>query len=278
MRPRTITLAVVTTVALAGCQAANPELQIAPTSQSESPQSKTSKSEASQSDRLVALAADIEARGESSTAIALYERAAALPDASPNALVKAGEAYMRAGYPEQAAKVYREALARSPNNGPALLGLGSVMIELGDADAGIRALTQAAPIFNTSRAYNRLGVAQIFAGQLDQARESLAQALKLEPGDVDVQTNMALAAALEGDAATALPLVQKVAAAPNAQLHHKRNVVVVYGLLGKADQIRAAAPIGLTTKEVNTLLARAKSIRAENSVKAKAKALGSISA
>ena len=263
MGPRITILAVVTTVALAGCQTTDPKVQTAALSQS---------------DRLVALAADIETRGEGGTAIALYQRAAALPDASTSALVKAGEAYMRAGYPEEAAKVYRTALARSPNDGPALLGLGSAMIETGDAEAGVRALAQAAPIVNTSRAYNRLGVAQIFAGQVDQAQVSLAQALKLEPGDLDVQTNMALAAALKGDAATALPLVQQVAAAPNAQLRHKRNVVIVYALLGQAGQIRAAAPVGLTSKEVESLIARGNSIRAENSLQAKAKALGSISA
>jgi Flp pilus assembly protein TadD len=152
------------------------------------------------------------------------------------------------------------------------------MIDSGDVEAGIRALAQAAPIVNTSRAYNRLGVAQIFDGKVADAQVTLAHALTLEPGDLDIQTNMALAAALEGNSATALPLVQRVAAAPGAQLHHKRNVVVIYGLLGQAEQVRAAPPTGLTTKELDTLLAKAKSIRGKATVKAKANALGSISA
>ena len=80
----------------------------------------------------------------------------------------------------------------------------------------------------------------------------------------------------KGRAAAAIPLVQRVEAAPGAQLHHKRNVVVVYGLLGQADHIKASPPTGLSTKEINTLLARAKSIRAKGSTQAKAKALGSI--
>ncbi|AZO31884.1 tetratricopeptide repeat protein [Mesorhizobium sp. M1B.F.Ca.ET.045.04.1.1] len=231
---------------------------------------------ASQSDRLIKLADDIDARGENDTAIALYQRAAAMPDAKPSALVKAGDAYMRAGYPTDAAKAYQAALAKAPNDGEAMLGLGSAMIEAGDVEAGMRALAQAAPLVNSSAAYNRLGVAQTFAGRTADAQATFAQALKLAPGDLDVETNMALAAALEDNSATALPLVQKIAAAPNAQLHHKRNIVMVYGLLGQADQVKASPPIGLMTKEVATLLARARTIRSKGSTQAKAKTLGSI--
>ena len=74
-----------------------------------------------------------------------------------------------------------------------MLGLGSAMMETGDIDAGMRALAQAAPLVNTSSAYNRLGVAQTFAGQTGQAQATFAQALKLAPGDLDVESNMALA-------------------------------------------------------------------------------------
>ncbi|PBB24198.1 MULTISPECIES: tetratricopeptide repeat protein [unclassified Mesorhizobium] len=236
----------------------------------------TAQGPSSQSDRLIKLADDIDARGESDTAIALYQRAATMPDANAGAFVKAGDAYMRAGYPTDATKAYQAALAKAPNDGKAMLGLGSAMIEAGDIDAGMRALAQAAPLVNTSAAYNRLGVAQTFAGQTAEAQTTFAQALKLAPGDLDVETNMVLAAALEDNSAAALPLVQKIAAAPNAQLHQKRNVVMVYGLLGQADQVKGSPPIGLTTKEVAILLARARTIRSKGSTQAKAKALGSI--
>ncbi|RRI00705.1 tetratricopeptide repeat protein [Mesorhizobium tamadayense] len=265
MRLHVVFLPIAVTLALSGCQ----------TSKTSSINAKA-QAPSSQSDRLIKLADDIDARGDNGTAIALYQRAAAMPDAKASAFVKAGDAYMRAGYPADAAKAYQAALAKAPNNGGAMLGLGSAMIEAGDIDAGMRALTQAAPLVNSSAAYNRLGVAQTFAGQTAEAQATFAQALKLAPGDLDVETNMALAAALEDNSATALPMVQKIAAAPGAQLHHKRNVVMVYGLLGQADQVKASPPIGLTTKEVATLLARARTIRSKGSTQAKAKALGSI--
>lgn len=266
MRLRIVYLAAVSMLALSSCQTAKMERGATP------------QTAATQSDRLLKLASDIEAQGESGTAIALYEKAAALPDAKPSAFVKTGDAYMRAGYPAEASKAYNAALAKAPNDGPALLGLGSAMIDSGDAEAGLRALKQAAPIVNSSRAYNRLGVAQTFAGQLAPARETFERALRLSPGDLDIQTNMALAAALEGKADIALPLIQRVAADPAVQMHHKRNVVVVYGLLGQADVVKQAPPTGLTSKQIATLLARAKSIRAKGTVRARAKALGSMSA
>lgn len=267
MRPRIVFLPVVAILALSGCQTVKSKAD------SDAAQVQTA---STQSDRLIKLAAEIEERGETETALALYQRATALPDAKPTAFVKAGGAYMRAGYPTEAAQAYRFALSKVPADGQAMLGLGSAMIETGDVDAGIRALAQAAPIVNTSSAYNRLGVAQTFAGHVDEAQATFGQALKLEPGDLDIETNMALAAALGGNSAAAVPLIQKIAAAPNAQLHHKRNVVVVYGLLGQAYQVKAVPPTGLSSKEISALLIRAKSIRAKGSAKAKAKALGSI--
>jgi Flp pilus assembly protein TadD len=268
MRKHIVYAPIVVLLVLAGCQTTG--------NKPGSDKAAQAQGATSQSDKLAKLATDIEAHGDDSTAIALYERATAMPDARASTFAKAGEAYLKAGYPERAVKAYQAALARAPNDGPAMLGLGSAMIEAGDVDAGIRALAQAVPIVNTGNAYNRLGVAQTFAGQVDAAQATFAQALTLSPGDLDVEINMALAAALKGDAATAVPLVQKVAASPNVQLLHKRNIVVVYGLLGQQDQVRAAPPVGLSTKEIKTLLAKAKAIRAKGSVLARAKALGSI--
>ena len=269
MRLAHVSTALLMSLLLAGCQTmAN--------SSADKSEGTGSAAGSTQSDRLVGLASDIEKRGETSTAIALYERAMALPEAKAGTFVKAGDAYMRAGYTTQAIQAYRQALGKSPNDGPALLGLGSAMIDDGDIDAGIRALAQAAPVVNTSSAYNRLGVAQTFAGQSALAQSTFTQALQLSPGDIDIETNMALNAALNADSATALPIVQKIEASPNAQLHHKRNVVMVYGLLGMDDHIRATQPTGLSSEEMRTLLSDARSIRSKSSTAARASALGTI--
>lgn len=263
--------AVFVALLVAGCQTA-PKAENDEAAKAEA----EAKSGGSQVDRLVKLASDIEKRGESGTAIALYEKAMALPEARTTTFVKAGDAYLKAGYTKQAIKAYHAALAKSPNDGPALLGLGAAMLDDGDKEAGIRALAQAAPVVNTSSAYNRLAVAQTFAGQSDAAQNTFAQALKLAPGDIDIETNMALNAALGGNAATALPLVKRIESSSKAQLHHKRNVVVIYGLLGMADQAQGSPPTGLTSEEVRTLLKNAKTIRAKATAAARAQALGAM--
>jgi Flp pilus assembly protein TadD len=257
---------VVCALALAGCQTTGSTTKA------------QADAETSQADRLVKLAGDIESRGEHDTAMSLYARAAAMPEASAAANVRAGDAYLRSGYVDEATAQYKAALVKSPNDGQAMLGLGSALIESGDLDAGLRALSEAAPIVNTSRAYNRLGVAQTMAGQTQQAQSTFITALKLEPDDLDLQTNMALAAALEGNASVALPIAQRVAASGKAQLRHKNNIVIVYGLLGQDDQVKSAPPTGLSSKEIATLLARCREIRAKGNVKAKAAALGSMAA
>ncbi|MGX8010094.1 tetratricopeptide repeat protein [Mesorhizobium sp. ORM8.1] len=85
------------------------------------------------------------------------------------ASMSASVAWSAFGYPTQAAQAYRGALAKAPDNEAAMLGLGSAMIESGDVEVGVRALAQAAPMVNTSKAYNRLGVAQTLAGQFEKA-------------------------------------------------------------------------------------------------------------
>ncbi|WP_260905076.1 tetratricopeptide repeat protein [Chelativorans salis] len=222
------------------------------------------------------LAADLEKQGATGTAIALYEQAASAPGAPASAFVGLGDIYMRAGYIEQAIKSYQAALSRSPSYGPALVGLGWAMVRSGDAEAGIRTLAEGAQSVNTSQAYNRLGVAQTFAGQIQPAMDTFSRARSLAPDDPDISLNIALAAALADDSATALTSVQELATSPNISLHHKRNIIMVYGLLGRADETRALQLTGLSTEEVNKLLATARSIRARPTVAARAEALGSM--
>lgn len=243
---------------VSGCQTTNPDGAIP----------------ATQSDRLVNLAREIEAQGEEETALALYARAAAAPDASVSAKVMAGEAYLRMGYTDEAIATYKVALAESPENGDVLLGLGAAQVQTGDLNAGIRALATAAPIVGTSRAYNRLGVAQTMAGNTEAAKAAFEQALQLEPGDIDVLSNLALAAALEGNGALADKALQRVIASNREQLFHKRNYVLVYGLLGRDELLNA--PAGLSSDEVSQILAEARRIRTRGSLTARAAALGNL--
>jgi Flp pilus assembly protein TadD len=225
-------------------------------------------------DGLMRVASDIEAQGQIAAAIPMYERAAAAGDAT--AQLRLGDAYARAGKTDQAIQAYRVVLAKTPDNPDALLGLGTAQVKAGDYDGAVVALAKVAPIANTITAYNRLGVAQTLSGDFAQAHQSFDAASALGPDDLDIRTNLALVAALDGQDAKAIETARAVVTSPGAQARHRRNLMIVFGLLGRASEGRAAAPKELSASEVKKLLARATGIRAIGDAKARAKALGTI--
>jgi Flp pilus assembly protein TadD len=227
-------------------------------------------------DGLTRVASDVEAQGQITAALPIYERAAAASSGDAGAQVRLGDAYTRAGKTDQAIQAYRAALAVAPDNPDALLGLGSAQLKAGDAEAAVVALAKVAPITKSMSAYNRLGLAQTLTGQFPQAHQSFDAASALAPDDLDIRTNLALAAALEGQETKAIDVARSVVTSPGAQARHRRNLMIVYGLLGLVDEGRAAAPKGLSANEAKKLLARAMAIRAISDAKARAKALGTI--
>ena len=227
-------------------------------------------------DGLMRVASDVESQGQITAALPIYERAAAASSGDAAAQVRLGDAYTRAGKTDQAIQAYRAALALAPDNPDALLGLGTAQLKAGDAERAVVPLAKAAPIIKTMAAYNRLGLAQTLTGQFAQAHELFDAASALAPDDLDIRTNLALAAALEGQETKAIDVARSVVASPGAQPRHRRNLMIVYGLLGLVDEGRAAAPKGLSANEAKKLLARAMAIRAISDAKARAKALGTI--
>jgi len=228
------------------------------------------------SDRLLQLATEFEAHGDTTAAIALYRQATAVPGGAIAADIRLGDAYARTDNLKGAIEAYRAAIAKDPNSSEALLGLGTALIRTNNIDGGLAALGRAAPMVNTAIAYNRLGLAQTFAGRMPDAVASLERAAALAPGDLDIRTNLALAAALDGRDERAIALAQEVAASPKAEVRHRRNLIIVLGLFGRAVDARSAIAREIPASEVQALLARAGTIRTIKDVKARAKALGAI--
>jgi Flp pilus assembly protein TadD len=188
-------------------------------------------------DGLMRVASDIESQGQIAAALPIYERAAAT-SSDAAAQLRLGDAYTRASKTDQAIKAYRAALALAPDNPDALLGLGSALVKAGDSDGAVVALAKVAPIVNTMTAYNRLGVAQTLAGQFAQACQSFEAASALAPDDLDIRTNLALAAALDGQETKAIAATRAVVTAPGAEARHRRNLMIVFGLLGRRQGAR----------------------------------------
>src|SRR5215472_9981646 len=198
------------------------------------------KPETDKSTGLVRLAKDIEAHGKSDTAIKLYQQTVALSGNAPDANVRLGDAYMRANRIKPAIEAYRAALIKNPDDSDALLGLGAALVQSGSVDEGLTDLAKAAPSVGTAAAYNRLGVAQMLVGQFANAQASFEKGRALAPDDLDIATNLALAEALGSEADKAAALAREIAQSPAAQDRHRRNLVIVLGIIGRSrDEARA---------------------------------------
>ena len=225
---------------------------------------------------LLRLAADVEAHGQDAAALSLYQRAVTVSGATARAYVQLGDACLRAGQIGPAIDAYRTALSKAPDDTEALLGLGSALVRQGKPEEAVDALARAAPILKTAAAYGRLGVAQTLLGQLPEAQASFETAMALAPDDLDLQTNWALAAALDGKDDAAVEKMRQVVQSPAAELRHQRDFVVLLGIIGRVEEARAAAPPGMSPRELQALLDRAASIRSMATIKARAKTLGTI--
>ena len=126
MRHHSTSALIVTCLALASC-----------TTASENAQTNGPKGDEA---RLIALAQDIDRRGDKATAASLYERAASVSSDTIGAHIRLGDAQLASGQPEQAAKSFRTALAKDSNNGRALLGLGTAQLQSNEVESAARTL------------------------------------------------------------------------------------------------------------------------------------------
>jgi Flp pilus assembly protein TadD len=228
-------------------------------------------------DQLIRMAHDVETSGSQDTALVLYRQAINVSGRSPAAYTQLGDACLRARRFAEAIGAYRSALAINADDADAQLGLGAALMQHGDLQNGLAALAKAAPLVNTGAAYNRLGVAQTMAGKFAEAQDTFEKGLGVSPGDVDITTNLALAAALAGNIDKAATLANEVATSPAANAAHRRNLVLVLGMIGKnSHDARAVAPDGLSQPQFNALFGRATSIRSITDPVARAHALGTM--
>jgi tetratricopeptide (TPR) repeat protein len=209
-------------------------------------------------EHILTIASDLEAQGDTDSALTFYERAATLSE-TPVAYVKLGDAYLRVNRVDDATSAYRAALAREPENAQALLGLGGALIQSGNAKEAHNVLAKAAPMIKTPIAYNRLGLAQIKLGYPREALASFEEARELNERDTDIKTNLALAAVLNNQDQRAIGLMNELIAAQPSQLKHRRNLILVLGIAGKTRDISKVSK-GLEEREIKDLLDRAEKI------------------
>ncbi|WP_303635803.1 Flp pilus assembly protein TadD [Stenotrophomonas tuberculopleuritidis] len=128
---------------------------------------------------------------------------------SPALRLLQADALRQTGQTDAALALYRE-LANGPQAAAAAHGLGLIAALRDDDDGSEQALARATQLQPLNTDYlGDLGYARLRAGRFEQAREPLAKALELSPGNAKATANLALWAVLRGDTATAERLAQQ---------------------------------------------------------------------
>ncbi|MHC1551797.1 tetratricopeptide repeat protein [Phyllobacterium sp. K27] len=228
----------------------------------------------SEQSRLMKIARDIDAKGESGTALALYERAAEMSENDSTVHVRLGNARMKAGDPEGAEQAYRSALQINPQDAKAMLGLGTIQLQSGDASSAARILAAAAPAVNTVSAYNKLGTARVLSGDGAGAEGAFTKALALQPGNLDTKTNLALAQALSNKLPDASTSMNSVVTSPLAEKRHFINYMIILSMSGDSAGARAIDVPDLPANQKNQILAKAAKLRSIEDPAKRAQAIG----
>ena len=96
-----------------------------------------------------------------------------------------------AGQKTQAVEQVEQALARSPDDLQLRFALGVMRMELGDRAKSLSIFTRLTQDFpDLADPYNNLAVLHAAAGDLDAAKASLEQALRLQPDHAQAQENL----------------------------------------------------------------------------------------
>jgi Flp pilus assembly protein TadD len=227
--------------------------------------------------RLMTLASQVQQGGDPASAAALYERAAEASKEAPHVMLALGNARLLAGDAAGAAKAFRSVLLKHQNNPDALLGLGTAELKMGQPHRAIRTLGLAAPLIGNATAYNRLGTAQVLSGEPGPALASFEQALKQEPGNLDIRSNHAMALALVGKSREATAEMSGVMASPLSEPHHVKQQMLVFTLANDDHRARLALA-DMTTAERDALIRRAQWVRSIEDLAQRAQAIGVLTA
>lgn len=156
----------------------------------------------------------------------------------------------------EASTAVERVLVVAPTNVEALLESARNKISQGQGFYAVEPLTRAQALQPRDvRAPNLLGVALHQTERRTEAQAAWAQALQLSPENPEVLSNMAMAAAGDGDLAAAEALLRRAVARPGVSVRARQNLVLVLGLRGAVAEAEALARRDLPPEQVANNLA-----------------------
>ena len=151
------------------------------------------------------------------------------------------DALRETGQADAAIALYRD-LSSGPQAAAAAHGLGLIAARRDDDAGSEQALARATGLQPLNTSYlGDLGYARLRAGQFERAREPLAKALELSPGNAKATANLALWAVLRGDTTTAERLAQHANLNDETRLSIQQQAAQIRARLQQRQAAAAAA-------------------------------------
>jgi len=197
------------------------------------------------------------ASGDYAEAIAYYRSVLALNTNTTlkvKAYVGLADTLLDAGAVEEASEDYRQALALSPKDADALIGMGNALVALNQPDSALADLQSGLALSPSPRGYRALAIADDLLGNYQAAVSDCGNGLAQFPEDAGLHVDLGLSQALAGDYDGAVATMQAIASSPNATARDRLNLALVLGLAGRDAEAAQAAAGDLDQKSIQSNL------------------------
>jgi Flp pilus assembly protein TadD len=151
---------------------------------------------------------------------------------------------------QQAVAVLQTAALKNPQSQPLLGEYGRALADVGEFKQALEVLSRAhTPDKPNWRVLMAQGAVLDQMGQPEQARGYYDAALKLQPENPAILSNLALSHALANELETAEALLRRAQANPRATMRVRQNLALVLALQGKYDEAQDVASRDLSREQ-----------------------------
>jgi Flp pilus assembly protein TadD len=212
--------------------------------------------------------------GDYTSAVGFYRRAHHENEHDFDAAFGLGVALSRVGANDEAAQMFRKALALRQDDPDTRRELGNVLIAMGQPSLAIVEFEAAFEKSQDPRCLNGIGVALDSLGDQGAAQAQYRAGLKIDPANVSLRNNLALSLAVSGKYAESLRLLEPIGRGRAATARQRQNLALVYGLAGDRDKAGEIARLDLDESAVRKNLAFYETLRAMGDPRKVAEAVG----
>lgn len=169
---------------------------------------------------------------------------------------------LRSGEGSRAVMVLARAYKQDPNHPGLAERYARAAVQMGQAQLALDVVKHAkAQGSANAKLLTTEGAALAILGKPDKAHKSFVAALNQSPSDPELQNNVALSHAMQGDARQAEAILRKAVTASKSK-RVKQNLALVLGLQGRFDEAKAIDVAGLVKEKIPEFTTTTKSMLA----------------